>query len=254
MRNEIKYPKILFLDCETSPNLGLFWGCGYKVHISPEQIIEERQIICASWKWEHEDRVHNISWGKEKSDKRVLEKLLPVIAQADMVIAHNGKRFDIPWINARLMFHKLPPFPTVKVLDTLRECKSTFYLNSNRLDYVAKYIGREGKISVPYSLWKDIVLHNRNKDLATMVEYCNRDILELEGVYKAIKPYIKNTFNLSSFNERPDMCPKCGSHDLVKNGLAYAQVGIKQRYKCMSCGYRPVGGKSVVANQSSYPR
>ena len=247
-------PNILLIDLETAPNLGLFWGCGHKVSISPDQIIEERQIICASWKWAGEETVHNVSWGRKKDDRRVLEQLLPVIAKADMIVAHNGKKFDLPWINARLMFHKLPPLPKVKVLDTLRECKNTFYLNSNRLDYIAKYIGREGKISVPYQLWKDIILHNRPKDLNSMIEYCNRDIIELEGVYNAILPYINNTFNLSSFNERPDICPKCGSSHLVKNGLSYAQVGVKQRYKCMDCGYRPVGGKSVLVNQSSYPR
>ena len=139
------------------------------------------------------------------------------------------------------------------MLDTLKECRKAFYLNSNRLDYIAKYIGREGKLSVPYQLWLDLLIHNRPKDMKKMVTYCDQDILELEGVYQAILPYIANTFNLSAFNEDPDMCPKCGG-EIKKKGYSYTQVGIKQRYKCVDCGANCTSGKSIIKNQSSYPR
>lgn len=245
-------PKILIGDIETSPNRGFFWGCG-KQFVGPDQIDEERKIICASWKWLHKDKVRHVDWGKDRDDSRVLEKFLPVVEDADMVVFHNGNRFDIPWIQGRLMYYDLPPFPKVKTLDTYKEARAAFRLNSNRLNYIAEYIGREGKLNVPYQLWKDLMNFNRPKDRKTMVEYCDQDILVLESVYKRILPYIANTFNLSVFLEDPEACPKCGG-ELRKKGFSYTQVAIKQRYKCMDCGANCVSGKSVNKNLSNYPR
>ena len=37
--------KRLFVDIETSPNIGLFWRAGYKQTITPDSIIEERKVI-----------------------------------------------------------------------------------------------------------------------------------------------------------------------------------------------------------------
>ena len=52
--------KRLFYDIETSPNIGFFWGAGYKVNISHDNIIKERAIICICYKWEGQDTVHSI--------------------------------------------------------------------------------------------------------------------------------------------------------------------------------------------------
>ena len=74
-----------------------------------------------------------------------------------MIVAHNGDRFDIPWINTRCLYHRLDPLPKVKILDTYKECKNAFYLNSNRLDYVSQYIKRKGKLKEPLSWLKDSI-------------------------------------------------------------------------------------------------
>ena len=49
--------KRLFWDIETSANIGWFWQASRKQFIGPDNIIQERAIICICWKWE----------GKEKS-------------------------------------------------------------------------------------------------------------------------------------------------------------------------------------------
>ena len=43
--------KRLYLDIETSPNIGMFWESGYKKNISYDNIIKERAIICICYKW-----------------------------------------------------------------------------------------------------------------------------------------------------------------------------------------------------------
>src|SRR3970040_780667 len=69
----IREQRILIYDIETSFNIGWFWRTGFKVNISPEQIIEERAIICVSYKWLGEDQVYNLTWDKNHNDKFLLE-------------------------------------------------------------------------------------------------------------------------------------------------------------------------------------
>lgn len=53
--------KRLFFDIETSPNIGYFWRTGYNLSITPDCIINERKIICISYKWETEDKIYSLT-------------------------------------------------------------------------------------------------------------------------------------------------------------------------------------------------
>ena len=65
---------------------------------------------------------------------------------------------------------------------TLKLSRSKFKFNSNKLDYIAKYLGMGEKIKTEFGLWKDIVL-NKDKDaMAKMVKYCQQDVRLLEKV------------------------------------------------------------------------
>ena len=94
----------LFFDLESSPNIGLFWDAGYKKNIDYSNIIKERAIICICWKWEDDKEVQFVHWDKNQSDKSLLEKFIKIANQADELIAHNGDKFDLPWIRTRCLF------------------------------------------------------------------------------------------------------------------------------------------------------
>lgn len=173
----------LYLDLETSPNIGMFWRAGYKLTITPESIIKERAIICAGYKWSDEKDAHVLVWDKNQDDKALLATLIPIIAQADEIVFHNGSRFDFPWVRTRALFHGLPPIPDVREVDTLRWARSKFYFNSNKLDYIAKYLGIGGKLKTEFGLWKDVVLNKDTAALKRMSEYCANDVLLLEKVW-----------------------------------------------------------------------
>lgn len=173
----------LFLDLETSPNIGTFWRCGYKLNIDHANIIKERAIICIGWKWEGDDEVHCWSWDKNQDDKELLQRFIEILNDADEIVAHNATRFDWPWLRTRALFHGLPPIPEVKVVDTLTWAKRKFQFNSNRLDYIAKFLGLGGKIKTGFDLWKAVVLQNDLKALADMMRYCQKDVTLLEQVW-----------------------------------------------------------------------
>jgi hypothetical protein len=183
--------KILIYDLETSPNVGWFWRAGYKQNIQPNQILKERAIICVSYKWLGEDQVYNLSWDKNQDDKFLIEQFVEVLNEADLIVAHNGDNFDIKWFKTRALFHRIPTLPNYKQFDTLKIAKSKLYLNSNRLDYISKFLGFEGKIQTTPDLWNKVVMLNDRTAMTDMLDYCDEDVRQLEKVYNELK-YLDN--------------------------------------------------------------
>jgi len=179
--------RVLIYDIETSPNIGWFWRAGYKLNIQPDNIIKERAIICVSYKWLGEDQVYNLAWDKNQDDKFLIEQFVEVLNEADLIVAHNGDRFDLKWIKTRALFHRIPMLPNYKQFDTLKVAKSKFNFNSNRLDYIAKFLGHEGKNKTTISLWTDIMFKKCSKAMNTMLDYCDEDVRQLEKVYNELK-------------------------------------------------------------------
>lgn len=182
--------KRLFYDIETSPNIGFFWQPGHKISIGYENIIQERAVICISWKWQGEDKVHSVKWNKG-DDKKLLQDFIQEFNKAHVVVGHNVKGYDTKFLMGRAVYHGLEVDTNFKQEDTLLMARNIFRLNSNRLDYVAKYLGVGGKTDTSYNLWKDIVLKNCSKSMNTMINYCENDVLILEKVYNKLINYTK---------------------------------------------------------------
>ena len=184
--------RILIYDIETSPNIGWFWRAGWKQVIMPNQILQERAIICVSYKWLGEDQVYNLSWDKKQNDKFLLEQFIDVLNEADLIVAHNGDNFDLKWLKTRALIQKVPGMlPRYNQFDTLKIAKSKLYLNSNRLDYISKILGHEGKKPIASEVWGRVVHLNDRDALQEMLDYCDEDVRQLEKVYHDFK-YLDN--------------------------------------------------------------
>lgn len=192
--------KILIYDLETSPNVGWFWRAGYKQNIMPNQILKERAIICVSYKWVGEDTVYNLSWDKNQCDKFLIEQFVEVLNEADLIVAHNGDNFDIKWFKTRALYHRIPTLPNYKQFDTLKIAKSKLYLNSNRLDYISKFLGFEGKIHTTPDLWNKVVMQNDRSAIKDMLDYCDEDVRQLEKVYNELKHLDNPRFHAGVLN------------------------------------------------------
>lgn len=209
--------KRLFFDIETSPNIVLSWRTGYQITIDHDNILSERAIICICWKWEHEEDIRSLTWSKKHDDRKMLVEFSKVINQATEVIGHNSDKFDIKWFNTRCLYHRIHICPEIRSIDTLKIARSKFYFNSNRLDYIAKFLGIGGKMDTGgFGLWKAIVLDKCSESLAKMVEYCKRDVQILESVYNELKSFAKpKTHYGVLMGGESYSCPECG-HDRPK--------------------------------------
>ena len=190
-----KEARVLIYDIETSPNIGWFWRAGYKQNIQPNQITKERAVICVSYKWQGEDTVYNLNWDKNQNDYFLIEQFIEVLNEADLIVAHNGDNFDLKWLRTRALIHGLHKnmLPNYKQFDTLKVAKSKLYLNSNRLDYISKVLGFEGKIQTTPDLWNKVVMLNDRNALVDMLEYCDEDVRQLEKVYNELQ-YLDNPY------------------------------------------------------------
>ena len=229
----------LFFDIETSPNIGLFWEAGYKKNITTDNIIRERAIICICYKWEDEKEVYALQWDAKQNDKRMLEQFVKVANTANELVGHNGDKFDLAWIRTRCLFHGIDMFPTYQTIDTLKVARSKFRFQSNRLNYIAEFLGLGGKIKTEFNLWKDILLNKDKVAMEKMIKYCKKDVSLLEEVYKLLGNHIApKTHYGVVFGEDRGSCPECGadSKNLIKNMSRTTATGVvKIQYQCKVC-------------------
>lgn len=241
--------KKLFFDIETSPNVGFFWSSGYRQTISPDNIIKERAIICICYKWAGDDKVYSLNWDNEQNDKKLLELFIQIANEADELIGHNGDRFDLPWIRTRCLYHKIPMFPTYTTLDTLKYARSKFKFNSNKLDYIAKFLGIGEKMHTGYDLWKKVVLDKNTESLQYMIEYCKNDVILLEQVYNEMINYIPaKTHHGVIMGQEKCSCPECGNTDMKYTKTRMSAMGTPRiQLQCNKCyKYHTVSNKTYT--------
>jgi transposase-like protein len=253
-KNIRKTPNVLILDIETSPMEVFVWSLGpHKNRISPDSIISDWFILCWSARWLFQSELHSdVLTPKEavnKNDRRICSSLYKMIEQADVVIAHNGIRFDIRKINTRFILHGFQKPSTYQVIDTLREAQRTFGFSSNTLNYLSKLLIQKQKIQTDYSLWLSC-LKGDEEALNTMSTYCDHDVLLLEEVYLELRGWMPSHPNLALYAEiTEESCPRCLSTEITETGEYMTQAGAFDSYKCNCCGGRMRRRKSCLTKQ-----
>lgn len=234
--------KTLIFDTETSHMVAAVFSL-YPESIGHENILQDWFMICAGWRWLGENKTYKVSllddperFHKDPTDDyHVVKTLCDVIGEADMVVAHNGKKFDMKKLKARAFLLGLPPLAPVPVFDTLEVLRREFALSSNRLDSICKQLGYEGKKSTSKGMWLRVLQGNRAA-IREMVSYMDRDVTELEKLFLKVRPYSNSRVaNANLFNGTTHCCPQCGSGKVHKRGIARSGLQTYQRYQC-KCG------------------
>lgn len=245
--------KILLIDIENAPMNVWTWGL-FKQNIGINQVNEPSYLLSWSAKWLHEDEIlwdalpeHKRSYKRnKKDDKDITKSIHKLIAEADVIIGHNGDRFDLAKLNAAFIKHDLGPLPPHKTVDTLKTARQYFKFDSNRLDFLGTFLGVGNKIEHEgFPLW-DKCMKGEPDAWERMVEYNMEDVRLLERIYLKLRPYIKNHPNLATFETSDDMhCPNCASTDINRRGFYHTNVSKFQRYKCNDCRTNFRGTKNL---------
>lgn len=241
-----KKPLDVYLDIETAQTLGKAWGA-YEVNLN--KIVRPFYVLSFSVKVGNGPvKVHALPDYKifkkdHRDDSALLEELREYLHKADVVIAHNGDRFDIKKVNTRMLMHGIrPPSPYVTV-DTLKLVKKHFGFEVNKLDFVCRMLGIGRKLPhTGLDLWEECEENPKNmKAWSIMKKYNAHDVYLLTELHKKLRPWATVHPNANAFTGNKEQCPRCFSTHTVKNGL-HVKVNTKtarrvQRHHCMDCGH-----------------
>lgn len=236
--------KILFIDIETAPSKGYYWS-RYNNNVSQNQVISEGYILCYAYKWLGEP-VQSDSLPKYKylyskdheNDYELVYSIRELLNQAEVVIAHNGDKFDRKKINTRLVFHDMQPILPYRSVDTLKIARGMFKFPSNRLDDLGAYLGLGRKIDTGgFELWVKCMDGNQEA-WNNMVTYCENDVELLERVYLKLRTWDKKHPNMGVYYDDGKMhCTVCGSTDLERSERVYTNSSAFSGWVCKNCGH-----------------
>lgn len=218
-----KEPRVLIWDIETT-NLNASFGT----------------VLAIAHKWLGEQKVNvpTILDYKKKGmldDKQLIEGFKEAYCKADYTVAHYGKRFDRPFIQTKCLKHRLGPLPDIPMMDTCEVAWKNFKLHSNRLGAWLEYLDcKHEKRAMRTDDWLHAA-HGCTKAMKAVKDRAKYDVLGLEEVFIAMRPWMKEPVRQLFTNERGN-CTSCGSDKLQSRGLERTRLNIFPRFQCQDCG------------------
>lgn len=202
-----KTARVLIFDIETSLSIFTAFSTGVQ-YLGDRNILQDYYVISWSAKWLGEDEVYSDvitpKESKKADDKRVLRGLWKLLDEADIVIGHNSDKFDLKKVNTRFILNGMDLPRPYKSIDTLKLARKMFSFSSNKLDYLCKMFGLEGKTEHSgYQLWLDC-LKGDKKALAEIVEYNRNDVVILENLYNVLKQGITKPIKLPRYGSKAE--------------------------------------------------
>jgi hemin uptake protein HemP len=240
-------PKVGLLDIETAPLTSATWGI-FDQNVGLNQIHEEWTLLSYCFKplggskrsIEYQD---NRDAAHPRDDAKLVHRLYEILDEYDVIIAHNGKRFDLKKIRARFLLLGYKPHSPVKVEDTLLMARQVAAFTSNKLEWLSTYLSTVPKSKhrefPGFELWAECLKGNP-KAWAAMKKYNIPDVTSMEQVYLKLRPWVQGAVNVAVYDNDDDTvcCPVCGSSNIQQDGWTYTQTGRYKRYHCLddSCG------------------
>jgi hypothetical protein len=238
---------VVGFDLETSPSQFYGWGTGEQ-YVDVKTLVKgtETKVITAQYmnSLEKKPKYLEWHWSKEKGgdDRKVVEGIAEIVNKADIVIAQNGKSFDIRVLQERAKVLRCTPINVDFMIDTLTYSRSSFRSMSHRLDYRSKQYGLGGKHTMNMQDWIDIV-EGRTKPQTKMVPYGLKDVVDMDKMFWLDLPYAqlpKSTVSkilklIGSHNKLS--CPECAAKRQSKFNCEKLNA---KKFKCLNCSYKGI--------------
>ena len=250
--------RICIMDIETSPMPAWVWG-SFKQFINPNQLVAPQSVLCWCAKWLDEEGVMFDSMQDQIpvsdsplnfigcSDERVCASMWRVFDDADIIVAHNGRAFDVATLNARWLYHGMGAPSPYRVVDTLKICRN-FRFPRNKLESIARYMELGGKEEHEgFGLWLKCMQGDKAA-WQRMEDYNVRDVTLLEDVYMKLRTWDTRHPNVALHYQDGHMrCIVCGSTAVHEDTAhqAHTMASVFPTYKCDSCGKTMRGRKRL---------
>ena len=141
---------------------------------------------------DHFGRVRGFSKGKDiTDDKQIVKDIRDALAEYDVWVTWNGKLFDVPVLNGRLIFHGLEPLPPTMHIDLMYKATGgSVRIGRRSLQSVSEYFGVPNR-KTPLSVrtW-DKAMAGDASSYDLIGEHCDADVLVTRDVFAVLKPQI----------------------------------------------------------------
>ena len=135
---------------------------------------------------------YNPNWATQRMDDKELTKAIATeLAKHAIIVTHYGSGFDIPYLRAKMVYHRLPPLPPMFGIDTYRIAKANFRVSSRRLKNLCRYFELGQKSEVEGGLWMKAGMDGDIDALDAIVAHNIQDVLLLEKLAALSFPYLK---------------------------------------------------------------
>lgn len=217
-------------------------------------------LVCVGWKEAGKSKIHMIGPDTKKTrkatmytiqghpytgrqmvnytpfdDRDVVAKTFEVLSEAGEVVTHYGDRHDIPFINTRLIGHKLPVLPQFLSNDLWRIARYQLNLTRNGLAQVSEFLQSAHKYHVTMDEWQRACVQGDARCMEKIIKHCREDVRMTDQNREKLLGLAKKSTNLAVGKDE-GTCPKCGKAGyLVMSGKRPTTTGFVQRYFCKSC-------------------
>ena len=183
----------------------------------------------------------------EKTEDDLLQELHNLLDEANFVIAHNGRRFDMKKIRARMITRGFKPYSPVRIIDTLEIAKKEFAFTSNKLLYLTRLLCKKNQKSghekfAGHILWKEFVRGNPEA-IKCMREYNILDVTSLQELYDILAPWSSKLPVFEIYQDMPSM------KDWVEAGFHYSNLGKYRLYRHKVTGQYRRGRSNLLTKE-----
>jgi hypothetical protein len=133
--------------------------------------------------WHEFDLTQSSRWPDVRTDDSELAaKVIEVLSSADVLYAHNGKDFDLRFLNSISLKYNLPRI-RAKLIDPVQIARRQYRIGSNALGSLANFLGlQESKMPVAPDTWRYALMDNDPESWQILRERCKSDVRLLNQV------------------------------------------------------------------------
>ena len=137
-------------------------------------------------------QVQQFSKGSDiTDDKELVRSIRDALSAYDIWVTWNGKLFDVPVLNGRLIFHGLEPLPPKMHIDLMYKATGgSVRIGRRSLQSVSEYFNVPNrKTPLTVRIW-DKAMAGDEDAYNLIAEHCDADVLVTRDVFSVLKPQI----------------------------------------------------------------
>ncbi len=130
-------------------------------------------------------------WDCRDNDSAITHDIVKELCRHAIVITHYGRKFDVPFLRAKMSRYGLPNLPPMFGIDTWRIAKDNYCVGSRRLEALSNYFQFGAKSAVEGGLWNKAVLAGDPTAMDAIVAHNIQDTVLLEKLASVCFPFLK---------------------------------------------------------------